>query len=212
MAVCVLLLYTIPNSFLYVSQEDHSLVESGQQIFDFYKWVILKQQKQCTHFYILLFPSVHLSVCCTQYLRNLTSSDHNFWNTCVKGWYLLGVFFIFSKFWFFGLLGGSRAKNGPTWQKLCLSSPISEKPYLIWSSFVAHMCKRIISPGFIFTFFPNFNFRGQYGKKRPKMAKNGVCCTSYLRKHTSYECDFCYTFVKWWYLQQFFHFFKILFF
>ena len=27
------------------------------------------------------------------------------------------VFFIFSKFWFFGLLGGSRGKNGPKWQK-----------------------------------------------------------------------------------------------
>ena len=28
-----------------------------------------------------------------------------------------GVFFIFSKFWFSGLLGGKRAKNGPKWQK-----------------------------------------------------------------------------------------------
>ena len=50
-------------------------------------------------------PSVHLSVPCTPYLRNRTSSNHNFWYTCVKWWYL-GVFFIFLKFLFFGLLRG----------------------------------------------------------------------------------------------------------
>ena len=27
------------------------------------------------------------------------------------------VFSIFSKFWYLGLLGGKRAKNGPKWQK-----------------------------------------------------------------------------------------------
>ena len=29
------------------------------------------------------------------------------------------------------------------------------------------------------------------------------CLTSYLSNCTSYECDFWYTCVKWWYLQQF---------
>ena len=29
-----------------------------------------------------------------------------------------GVFFIFAKFWFFGLLGCKRSKNGPKWQKI----------------------------------------------------------------------------------------------
>ena len=32
----------------------------------------------------------------------------------------------------------------------------------------------------------------------------------YLRNSIAYEHDFCYTFVKWWYLWAFFHFFKIL--
>ena len=41
------------------------------------------------------------------------------------------------------------------------------------------------------------------------MTKNVVCCTPYLRSHT-YDCDFWYTCVKWWYLQQIFSFFKIL--
>ena len=33
------------------------------------------------------------------------------------------------------------------------------------------------------------------------------CLTSYHRNYTSYDFDFCYTCVKWWYLQQFFSFF-----
>ena len=36
-----------------------------------------------------------LSVWCALYLRNHTTCDHNFWCTCVKLWYLLGVFFHF---------------------------------------------------------------------------------------------------------------------
>ena len=42
------------------------------------------------------------------------------------------------------------------------------------------------------------------------MTKSSVCLTPYLRKRTSYDCDFWYTCVKWWYLQQIFSFFKIL--
>ena len=48
----------------------------------------------------------------TLYPRNCTSSDGDFWFTCVKWWYLqqffffFFFFFIFSKFWFFRFLGG----------------------------------------------------------------------------------------------------------
>ena len=43
------------------------------------------------------------------------------------------------------------------------------------------------------------------------MTKHFVCCSSYLRNHTSYDCHLWYTCVKWWYLKVvFFHFFKIL--
>ena len=48
-----------------------------------------------------------------------------------------------------------------------------------------------------------------YGKQ-PKMIKNSVCLSPYPRNRTSYDCDFCYTCVKWWYLQQIFSFFKTL--
>ena len=40
------------------------------------------------------------------------------------------------------------------------------------------------------------------------MTKNSVCLTLYLRNHTSYDCEFWYLCVKWWYLQQIFSCFK----
>ena len=87
----------------------------------------------------------------------------------------------------------------------------------------------------IFSIFFKFWFFGLLVgwkvKKWSKMTKNYVCCSTYLRKHTSYDCDFSCTFVrnhkswsqepdiiwssfvihkcvKWWYLQQFFSFFQ----
>ena len=67
-----------------------------------------------------------------------------------------GFFFIFSKVWFSGLLGGQRVKNSPIWQKIILLCLISQKPYIIWSSFVVHKCKMILSPVF-FLFFQKFD-------------------------------------------------------
>ena len=56
-----------------------------------------------------------------------------------------------------------------------------------------------------FTFSPNFSFWGQCcgkGGKWLKSTKNYVCYIPYLRKHTSYYCDFLYTCVKWWHPQM----------
>ena len=75
------------------------------------------------------------------------------------------VFFIFSKFWFFRLLGGKGAKKGPKWQNSAHS--ISQEWYIIWSSFVVHKCKMMISPG-VFSFFLNFDYFGLLGGKRAK--------------------------------------------
>ena len=76
-----------------------------------------------------------------------------------------GVFLIFSKFWFFGLLGGKRAENGPKWQKiLSVTYSISQEPYIIWLSFMVPMCKKIISLG-VFLFFRIFIFRVVKGQK-----------------------------------------------
>ena len=104
-----------------------------------------------------------------------------------------GVFFIFSKFWFSGLLGGKRAKNSLKWQKICLSCSISQEPFLIWLSFVVQKCKVIISLG---VFFFNYYFKilifgllgGSKGKNGPKWQI--VLCTVYLRNHASYDSWF----------------------
>ena len=101
---------------------------------------------------------------------------------------------------------------------LCLI--IFQKPYIIWSSFMVLMCKSIIHPDIIyFHFFKVLIFwiireegGGVKGQKWPKMTKNSVCPTPYLRTHASYDCYFWYTWVKWlwWYLHSFFSFFQII--
>ena len=62
-----------------------------------------------------------------------------------------GVFFIFSKFWFFGL-GQSKVRKWPKMTKNCLLHLIFQEPYVIWSSLMVHMCKRIVSPGVSYSF------------------------------------------------------------
>ena len=48
--------------------------------------------------------------CRMPYLRNSIAYDHDFWYTFVELWYLHALFFIFSKFWFSGLLGAKGQK------------------------------------------------------------------------------------------------------
>ena len=59
------------------------------------------------------------SVCGAPYLRNHISYDFDLYYSCVKWQESPGVFFIFSKFWISGLLGGGKkAKNSPKRQKI----------------------------------------------------------------------------------------------
>ena len=60
-----------------------------------------------THLYITfsVCPSVRPSICRTPYLRSRTSSNHDFWYTCVKWWYLQ-VFFLFSEILIFWAVSG----------------------------------------------------------------------------------------------------------
>ena len=89
----------------------------------------------------------------TPYLRNSIAYDHDFWYTCVKWWYLQVLFFIFSKFWFFGLLGGSKGKKiAQNDKRPCPLHFISQEPYIIWSWFMVRMCKRLISLGVFYIF------------------------------------------------------------
>ena len=45
--MCVLFIYTISISIIYVSQEEPSLIASNQQIYDFYKWIIFEKKRHC---------------------------------------------------------------------------------------------------------------------------------------------------------------------
>ena len=148
------------------------------------------------------------SVCRARYLRNHRSYDH-LWYTSINDNIPRRVF-IFSKFWFFGLLGRSKGKNGPKWQKLWPLHFMSQESYIIWSWYMIHMCKRIISSG-VFYIFSKFKFLVSIvewkSKKWSKMTKN---CLSYSISEYAYiiwSC-FCCTSSKWWHLQMLFSFFQ----
>ena len=91
----------------------------------------------------------------------------------------------------------------------------TQEPYIIWLSFIVHMCKIIISPG-VYFIFSKFWFSGLLGggggvKGQKKFQHHKKFCpTPFLRNHTSYDCHLWYTSVKWWYLHCFFHFFRLL--
>ena len=109
-------------------------------------------------------------VCHASYLKNHTSYDHHLCHMYVK-WYLQ-VFFYFSKFRFFKLLGGvKRQKTVQNDKKFCLSRCISQEPYIIWLSFMVQMCKMIISTAVFFN-FKVLIFQVVRGLKRQKIAQN----------------------------------------
>ena len=51
------------------------------------------------HFFYL---SIRPPICCTPYIRDHTSSNHDLWYNCVKWWYLQEFFLIFWNFYFLG--------------------------------------------------------------------------------------------------------------
>ena len=70
------------------------------------------------------------------------------------------VFFILFKiliFWVVRRVKGQ--KIGENDKNFCLSCLISQEPFIIWSSFLVHMCKMVISPSF-FLVFSKFDFLG----------------------------------------------------
>ena len=107
-------------------------------------------------------------------------------------WYLLEFFSFFSKFWFSGLLGQKIAQSD---KKFCLSRLISQEPYVMWSSFVVHKVWNDNISRCFFYFFKILIFwvlRRVKSQKWPKMTKNFVLCTLYLRNHTSCDLDLRY--------------------
>ena len=129
-------------------------------------------------------------ICYMPYLRN---SIYSIWS-----WFLVhlcemispgAVFHCFDIF----VLGCKRAKNGSRWQKKSVAVYISGTIYhmiVIYGT----LCKLMISLGVSFI-FSKFWFcgllRGSKYKKWPKMTKNFVLCTLYLRNYTSFLDLWC---------------------
>ena len=98
-------------------------------------------------------------------------------------------------FFFFWVVRGGKGlvkgqKKLQNNKMFCLSHSVSQKsqePYIIWLSFMVHMCKMMISVDVFFSVFQNSDFlvaRGE-GKKWSKMIKNCVCHPPYPRNQTS---------------------------
>ena len=103
-----------------------------------------------------------ISVCGTLYFSNHISYDLHIWYPCMyKRIISLGIFFHFFQNFVFrdhqvGEVKGQ--KNGPKWQKFCVSLCISGTTHymiVIW----VHMYKMTISPANFFI-FQNFDFWG----------------------------------------------------
>ena len=76
--------------------------------------------------------------------------DHDFWCICVKWWYLQ-LFFRFFNILIFQVVSGVKGqKMAQNDKKFCLSRFISQEPYILWLSFMVHLCKMMISPGIFF--------------------------------------------------------------
>ena len=121
--------------------------------------------------------------------------------------------FFFSSFQNFDFSGcpGKGQKMAHKDKKFCPLCLISQEPYIIWSSFMAQLCKRIIYLGIFFYFFKILILwvirEGKSAKNDPQWQKILSVALSHLRK-TSCDCDFWYKCVKWWYLQVLFSFFQ----
>ena len=122
-----------------------------------------------------------------------------------------GFFPIFSKLWFFRLLGGSK---GIKWPEMTKNSVVCHALYLRnHTSYDLHLWGTCVIGFYLQVFvhlFQIFIFGVNSGVKGQKIAQNDKkLCLSYSisRKHTSYDCGFWFTFVKWWHLQMLFLFF-----
>ena len=143
------------------------------------------------------------------YLRNGLAYDHDFWYICVKWWYISpGFFFHFFKILIFsGFQGSKRAVT--KWQNILFVTL-----HISWAIPHIHICEchlwcihkcKMISPCCIFI----FRVVGVRAKNGPKWQKI-LSIMLHISESILYHSHLWYTFVKLWYLQVFFHFFKNL--
>ena len=114
-------------------------------------------------------------ICHMRYLKNSIAYNHEFWDNCVKWWYIQ-VFYLFFEIFIFQAVrwvkGQKTAQNEK--YKLHVSRIISQEQYSIWSWFLVYLCKIMISPGSLSIFFVFwvFIFWAVMGVKGQKIAQN----------------------------------------
>ena len=96
-----------------------------------------------------------------------------------------------------------------------MANSVCHTPYLrnhAW--YDCHLWYTSGNQWYLQVFFQNFDFLdcqwGKRAKNGPKWQKILSVSLCILRNRTPYDCEFWYTCVKWFYLQQFFIFPKIL--
>ena len=112
-------------------------------------------------------------------------------------------------------------------KKLCLSHSISQDPYIIWLSFMVHLCKIMISPYVFFLRFFQILIFGINGAKKGKKGSKWQLCLSHSMSQEAYiiwswflvhmckmmtSADAFVIFPKFWFsVKSFdFHFSKVL--
>ena len=159
-------------------------------------------------------PSVRPSVRHAPYLKNRTSSNDSFYYTCVEWWYLQAFVSFLWNFYFLGCKRAKIAQNEKS--QLHPSRTKSQEQYSLWSWFLVHLCKMMISLGvFFFFIYINFHFSDCYwvkrAKKWTKMTKK--FCRLYFKSHKTYIIwlSFMVLLCKMMISPGvFFHFFKLL--
>ena len=142
-----------------------------------------------THLYMSPFPSVYPSICP----------------------FIIFIIIFGALVKMLGLLKGKKQPRMKNRNQIRRES-VSQEEYSIWSSFLVHLCKMMISLSIFFHFFKILIFgivSGLKGQKIPKMPQNSVSRASYRRNHLLYDCHLWYTSVNDDITRHFFHFFKI---
>ena len=118
------------------------------------------------------------------------------------------LFFIFDIFIIWAVRGVKGQKMAQDDKKiLSVALHISGTTHHMILIYGTHVKKDNMSKFFLH-FFQFLIFRVNNWAKEQKVAWNDnyVCGTPYLSKHTSFDCVFCYTSLKWWHLRMIFSF------
>ena len=128
-------------------------------------------------------------ICHMRYLKNSVAYNYEFWENCVKWWYIQ-VFYLFFEIFIFQAVrwvkGQKTAQNEK--YELHVSRIISQEQYSIWSWFLVYLCKIMISHisrKFIHFFFLSFYFLGCYGGERAKNSPKWKRTITFVTCHIS---------------------------